>query len=70
MGFIFSNPEQTTGRHVKIIQADFTRNDIYKDIDKSLQGLEIGVLGKCFQSTSQEFESMLLCMYFLKLASY
>uniref|UniRef100_A0A803TMZ4 Hydroxysteroid 17-beta dehydrogenase 3 n=1 Tax=Anolis carolinensis TaxID=28377 RepID=A0A803TMZ4_ANOCA len=39
--------EQTTGQRVKIIQADFTKMDIYSDIEKSLQGLEVGILGKC-----------------------
>nr|XP_060616810.1 17-beta-hydroxysteroid dehydrogenase type 3 [Anolis sagrei ordinatus] len=36
--------EQTTGQRVKIIQADFTKMDIYSDIEKSLQGLEVGIL--------------------------
>ncbi|XP_074137789.1 17-beta-hydroxysteroid dehydrogenase type 3 [Sminthopsis crassicaudata] len=36
--------EQTTGSHVKIIQADFTKDDIYENIKESLQGLEIGIL--------------------------
>ncbi|NXL95388.1 DHB3 dehydrogenase, partial [Alectura lathami] len=36
--------EQTTGQMVKIIQADFTKNSVYENIEKGLQGLEIGVL--------------------------
>uniref|UniRef100_A0A8C0J3Z8 Hydroxysteroid 17-beta dehydrogenase 3 n=1 Tax=Chelonoidis abingdonii TaxID=106734 RepID=A0A8C0J3Z8_CHEAB len=37
--------EQATGRNVKIIQADFTKDYIYENIEKCLQGLEIGILG-------------------------
>ncbi|XP_027730798.1 testosterone 17-beta-dehydrogenase 3 isoform X3 [Vombatus ursinus] len=36
--------EETTGSHVKIIQADFTKDDIYENIKENLQGLEIGIL--------------------------
>ncbi|XP_047382892.1 17-beta-hydroxysteroid dehydrogenase type 3 [Sciurus carolinensis] len=36
--------EQTTGNRVKVIQADFTRDDIYESIREELQGLEIGIL--------------------------
>ncbi|XP_075455280.1 17-beta-hydroxysteroid dehydrogenase type 3 isoform X2 [Ascaphus truei] len=36
--------EQSTGRNVKIIQADFTRDNIYEHIEESLRGLEIGIL--------------------------
>ncbi|XP_044142158.1 testosterone 17-beta-dehydrogenase 3 isoform X4 [Bufo gargarizans] len=36
--------EQTTGRNVKIIQADFTKNKIYAHIQENLKGLEIGIL--------------------------
>uniref|UniRef100_A0A8D0GH69 Hydroxysteroid 17-beta dehydrogenase 3 n=1 Tax=Sphenodon punctatus TaxID=8508 RepID=A0A8D0GH69_SPHPU len=36
--------EQTTGRNVKIIQADFTKKDIYENIEENLQGLEVGIL--------------------------
>uniref|UniRef100_A0A8C6JLC9 Uncharacterized protein n=1 Tax=Melopsittacus undulatus TaxID=13146 RepID=A0A8C6JLC9_MELUD len=36
--------EQTTGQKVKIIQADFTKNSVYENIEKNLQGLDIGVL--------------------------
>lgn len=31
---------------MKIIQADFTKDDIYEDIKEELKGLEIGILGK------------------------
>ncbi|CAM2114447.1 unnamed protein product [Caretta caretta] len=36
--------EQATGRNVKIIQADFTKDHIYENIEESLEGLEIGIL--------------------------
>ncbi|XP_009071644.1 PREDICTED: testosterone 17-beta-dehydrogenase 3, partial [Acanthisitta chloris] len=36
--------EQTTGQKVKVIQADFTKNSVYENIEKNLQGLDIGVL--------------------------
>ncbi|OXB58223.1 hypothetical protein ASZ78_006416 [Callipepla squamata] len=36
--------EQATGQKVKVIQADFTKNSVYENIEKDLQGLEIGVL--------------------------
>ncbi|KAM5227668.1 17-beta-hydroxysteroid dehydrogenase type 3 [Ctenodactylus gundi] len=36
--------EQNIGRRVKIIQADFTKDDIYEYIEENLQGLEIGIL--------------------------
>ncbi|XP_070933551.1 17-beta-hydroxysteroid dehydrogenase type 3 isoform X4 [Macaca nemestrina] len=36
--------ERTTGRSVKIIQADFTKDDIYEHIKEKLTGLEIGIL--------------------------
>uniref|UniRef100_A0A2I2ZLE3 17beta-estradiol 17-dehydrogenase n=1 Tax=Gorilla gorilla gorilla TaxID=9595 RepID=A0A2I2ZLE3_GORGO len=36
--------ERTTGRSVKIIQADFTKDDIYEPIKEKLAGLEIGIL--------------------------
>lgn len=43
---IVSNAERTTGRSVKVIQADFTKDDIYEGIEEELKGLEIGILGK------------------------
>ncbi|NXN97893.1 DHB3 dehydrogenase, partial [Rhinopomastus cyanomelas] len=36
--------EQATGQKVKVIQADFTKNSVYNNIERSLQGLDIGVL--------------------------
>ncbi|XP_030049504.1 17-beta-hydroxysteroid dehydrogenase type 3 isoform X2 [Microcaecilia unicolor] len=36
--------EETTGRQVKIIQADFTKNDIYENIEDNIKGLEVGIL--------------------------
>uniref|UniRef100_A0A673THI6 17beta-estradiol 17-dehydrogenase n=1 Tax=Suricata suricatta TaxID=37032 RepID=A0A673THI6_SURSU len=36
--------ECTTGSSVKIIQADFTKDNIYEHIREKLEGLEIGVL--------------------------
>ncbi|EGW05610.1 Testosterone 17-beta-dehydrogenase 3, partial [Cricetulus griseus] len=36
--------EWTTGSHVKIVQADFTKEDIYDHIKEKLKGLEIGIL--------------------------
>lgn len=44
--FFFLITEQTTGQKVKIIQADFTKNSVYENIEKNLQGLDIGVLGE------------------------
>ncbi|XP_004643884.1 testosterone 17-beta-dehydrogenase 3 [Octodon degus] len=36
--------EWATGTSVKIIQADFTKDDIYEYIEENLKGLEIGIL--------------------------
>ncbi|XP_078531814.1 17-beta-hydroxysteroid dehydrogenase type 3 isoform X2 [Lissotriton helveticus] len=36
--------EESTGQKVKIIQADFTKDNIYADIKNGLEGLEIGIL--------------------------
>ncbi|CAO2596425.1 17-beta-hydroxysteroid dehydrogenase type 3 [Lemmus lemmus] len=36
--------EGTTGSRVKIVQADFTKEDIYDHIKEKLKGLEIGIL--------------------------
>ncbi|XP_054041048.1 17-beta-hydroxysteroid dehydrogenase type 3 isoform X1 [Rissa tridactyla] len=41
---VASEVEQATGQKVKVIQADFTKNSVYEDIEKTLQGLDIGVL--------------------------
>jgi len=48
--FLFFIIEQATGQKVKVIQADFTRNSVYKNIEKDLEGLEIGVLGELLVS--------------------
>ncbi|NWU55852.1 DHB3 dehydrogenase, partial [Dromas ardeola] len=41
---VASEVEQATGQKVKVIQADFTKNSVYEHIEKTLQGLDIGVL--------------------------
>nr|XP_019567525.1 PREDICTED: testosterone 17-beta-dehydrogenase 3 [Rhinolophus sinicus] len=41
---VASEIERTTGSSVKIIQADFTKDDIYEYIEEKLKGLEIGIL--------------------------
>uniref|UniRef100_A0A672V9V4 Hydroxysteroid 17-beta dehydrogenase 3 n=1 Tax=Strigops habroptila TaxID=2489341 RepID=A0A672V9V4_STRHB len=41
---VASEVEQTTGQKVKVIEADFTKNSVYKNIEENLQGLDIGVL--------------------------
>ena len=43
---VISHAERTTGSGVKIVQADFTREDIYDHIKEHLEGLEIGILGE------------------------
>uniref|UniRef100_A0A8C5NUZ5 17beta-estradiol 17-dehydrogenase n=1 Tax=Jaculus jaculus TaxID=51337 RepID=A0A8C5NUZ5_JACJA len=64
--------EWTTGRHVKIIQADFTKDDIYEDIEENLKGLEIGILvnnvgmlpnllPSYFLDTSDEIQRLIHC---------
>ncbi|KAM9330722.1 17-beta-hydroxysteroid dehydrogenase type 3 [Gastrophryne carolinensis] len=35
---------RATGREVRIIQADFTQNNIYEHIEECIKGLEIGIL--------------------------
>lgn len=40
--------ESKYGVETKTIAADFASTDIYPNIEKGLAGLEIGVLGKCF----------------------
>lgn len=53
-GFLifFLITEQATGQKVKVIQADFTKNSVYENIEKSLQGLDIGVLGESLRSVN------------------
>ncbi|XP_009669658.1 17-beta-hydroxysteroid dehydrogenase type 3 isoform X1 [Struthio camelus] len=41
---VASEVEEATGQKVKIIQADFTKDSVYKNIEESVEGLEIGVL--------------------------
>ncbi|MBN3297847.1 DHB3 dehydrogenase, partial [Amia calva] len=36
--------EETTGQQVKVIAADFTKDDIYKRIEENIQGLNVGIL--------------------------
>ncbi|KAE8633258.1 hypothetical protein XENTR_v10001830 [Xenopus tropicalis] len=36
--------QQSTGKNVKIIQADFTKDNIYEHIEEGLKGLKIGIL--------------------------
>ncbi|XP_064147201.1 17-beta-hydroxysteroid dehydrogenase type 3 isoform X3 [Loxodonta africana] len=64
--------EQTTGRSVKIVQADFTKDDIYEHIQENLKGLEIGILVNnvgmlpnllptYFLDTPDEIQSLIHC---------
>lgn len=64
--------EQTTGRNVKIIQADFTKTKIYDHIEEHLKGLEIGILVNnvgmlpspdpcCFLATPDNDENLINC---------
>ncbi|XP_006773235.2 PREDICTED: testosterone 17-beta-dehydrogenase 3, partial [Myotis davidii] len=64
--------ERTTGRSVRIIQADFTKDDIYEDIKEELKGLEIGILvnnvgmipsllPRHFLNTPDEIQSLIHC---------
>lgn len=50
--FVCLITEQATGQKVKVIQADFTTNSVYENIEKSLQGLDIGVLGESLRSVN------------------
>lgn len=47
--FHFS-PDDTTGKNVIVIVADLTDNDAFKEIEKELKKLNIGVLGQMFCS--------------------
>lgn len=63
---------------MKIIQADFTENDIYENIEENLQGLEIGILGKLTKNRKMKlpeiklvqrdvpFYELVKCNHFLK----
>uniref|UniRef100_A0AAY4AKQ2 Uncharacterized protein n=1 Tax=Denticeps clupeoides TaxID=299321 RepID=A0AAY4AKQ2_9TELE len=41
---------ETTGKRVKVIVADFTKDDVYENIAQNLQDLNIGILGKLYLS--------------------
>lgn len=45
---------------MKIIQADFTENDIYENIEENLQGLEIGILGKLTKNRKMKWPKIKL----------
>ncbi|XP_006749766.1 testosterone 17-beta-dehydrogenase 3 [Neomonachus schauinslandi] len=64
--------ERTTGSNVKIIQADFTKDNIYEYIRERLKGLEIGILvnnvgmlpnllPSHFLDTPDEIQSLIHC---------
>ncbi|KAG8508517.1 Testosterone 17-beta-dehydrogenase 3, partial [Galemys pyrenaicus] len=64
--------ECTTGRSVKVIQADFTKDDIYEYIKEKLEGLEIGILvnnvgmlpdllPSLFLNTADDIENLIHC---------
>ncbi|XP_075708509.1 17-beta-hydroxysteroid dehydrogenase type 3 [Rhinoderma darwinii] len=64
--------EHTTGRNVKIIQADFTKNKIYERVEENLNGLEIGILVNnvgmlhspdpcCFLASPDNDENLINC---------
>ncbi|XP_042769562.1 testosterone 17-beta-dehydrogenase 3 isoform X2 [Panthera leo] len=64
--------ECTTGSSVKIIQADFTKDNIYEHIREKLEGLEIGILvnnvgmlpnflPSHFLDTPDEIQSLIHC---------
>ncbi|CAL8251101.1 unnamed protein product [Boreogadus saida] len=36
--------EEETGKRVKVLVADFSRDDVYREIEDNLKDLEIGVL--------------------------
>lgn len=52
---VVSHTEGTIGSRVKIVQADFTKEDIYDHIKEKLKGLEIGILGKCIEKCKSWF---------------
>ncbi|XP_077659241.1 17-beta-hydroxysteroid dehydrogenase type 3-like [Urocitellus parryii] len=64
--------EQTTGSRVRVIQADFTKDDIYESIKEELKGLEVGILvsnvgmlpnllPSHFLSVPDEIQSLIQC---------
>lgn len=52
---VVSHTEGTTESRVKIVQADFTKEDIYDHIKEKLKGLEIGILGKYIKNANLDF---------------
>lgn len=46
-----------TGKQVKVITADFTKDDIYEHIEENLRGLEVGVLGMLVLDTFSHTET-------------
>ncbi|XP_077886672.1 17-beta-hydroxysteroid dehydrogenase type 3 [Ictidomys tridecemlineatus] len=64
--------ERTTGSRVRVIQADFTKDDIYESIKEELKGLEVGILvnnvgmlpnllPSRFLSVTDEIQSLIQC---------
>ncbi len=63
--------ELTPGREVKVIAADFTKDDIYGHIQENIEGLEIGILGQYHIASKYLFKgltcsTMLINVTFLK----
>ncbi|XP_073402054.1 17-beta-hydroxysteroid dehydrogenase type 3 isoform X3 [Dendrobates tinctorius] len=67
-----STEEKTTRRKVRIIEADFTKTEIYNHIEENLKGLEIGILVNnvgmlpspnpcCFLATPNNDENLIHC---------
>lgn len=52
---LVSHTEGTIGSRVKIVQADFTKEDIYDHIKEKLKDLEIGILGKYIEKCKSWF---------------
>lgn len=40
-----SSSGESTGKNVKVIVADLTKDDVFEEIEKELNDLNIGVLG-------------------------
>lgn len=45
VSFFSSMTEKATGKNVKVLAVDFTKDDIYECVEQSLEELNIGVLG-------------------------
>lgn len=63
---VVSHTEGTTESRVKIVQADFTKEDIYDHIKEKLKDLEIGILGKYIKNANLDFP----CKYDNHLSDY